>query len=183
MVIADPWKNLKTAPTMDRHPMFEDEYLHYYKLQYGMDYVALRYANGYGPRQSPHGEAGVVAIFISKMQKGETPIIYGDGLQTRDYLFVDDVVACNVQALRDDVSGVFNVGTGVESSVVDLFRAIRSSLGTACEEIHGPAKSGEVRRSALRSLRLKDVMGIEPRIHLAEGIQKRVEWFKEKKFA
>lgn len=157
-----------------------EKYLHYYKTQYGIDYVALRYANVYGPRQSPHGEAGVVAIFISKLLKGETPIIHGDGLQTRDYLFVDDVVACNVRALRDGVSGVFNVGTGVESSVVDLFRAIRSSVGSTCDEMHGPAKSGEVRRSSLRSLRLKEVMGFEPRIQLAEGIQQTVAWFKER---
>src|SRR5690606_30756037 len=110
-------------------------------------YVALRYANVYGPRQNPHGEAGVVAIFIEKMLRGDQPVINGDGRQTRDYVFIADVARANVAALTTEYCGAVNIGTGVETDVNTIFREIVLGGGFAAKEEHGPAKPGEQQRS------------------------------------
>ncbi|HET6566823.1 MAG TPA: NAD-dependent epimerase/dehydratase family protein, partial [Rhodothermales bacterium] len=115
-----------------------EKYLYFYQQQYGIRYVALRYANVYGPRQNPHGEAGVVAIFTERLLRGEKPVINGNGEQTRDYVFVGDVVRANLAALRHEGSGIFNVGTGKETSVNELFRSIRDLVDPSVEEEHGP---------------------------------------------
>lgn len=156
-----------------------EQYLHCYKQVYGLDYVSLRYANVYGPRQNPHGEAGVVAIFTSKMLKGETPIINGDGTQTRDYVYVNDVVSANLKALRYEGTGVFNLGTGIETDVNTLFRKLREVIGSNCDEKHGPAKKGEQQRSVLDYSRAKKALGWEPRVSLDEGLRQTVEYFKQ----
>ncbi len=155
-----------------------EKYLFYYKEQYGIKYVALRYANVYGPRQNPHGEAGVVAIFTERMLQGKQPFINGDGLQTRDYVFVGDVVRANLAALEYDASGIFNVGTGIETNVVELFRTIRDLIDPSIPEEHAPGKPGEQRRSVLGYDLAKRVLGWSPTVSLKDGIRQTVAWFR-----
>lgn len=156
-----------------------EKYLFFYEQTYGIPYVVLRYGNIYGPRQNPHGEAGVVAIFTQKMLRGERPVINGDGLQTRDYVFVGDVVRANLAALAHEGSGIFNVGTGVETDVVALFRTIREHTGANIPEEHAPAKPGEQRRSVLSFAHSKSVLGWAPQVEVHEGLRRTVEWFRE----
>jgi len=156
-----------------------EKYLFYYKQIYGIDSVILRYANIYGPRQNPHGEAGVVAIFASKMIKGEEPIINGDGKQTRDYTFVGDVAHANVLALSLEGSDIFNVGTGIEHDVNYLFTHLSNSLGPDCVEKHGEAKAGEQQRSVITSEKMYRTFSWRPMIRLDEGLAQTADWFKE----
>lgn len=155
-----------------------EKYLFYYHEQYGIDYVALRYANVYGPRQNPHGEAGVVAIFTERMLQGRQPFINGDGLQTRDYVYVGDVVRANLAALDYDASGIINVGTGIETNVVELFRALRDLINPEIPEEHAPGKPGEQRRSVLGYDLAKRVLGWSPTVSLEEGLRQTVAWFR-----
>jgi UDP-glucose 4-epimerase len=155
-----------------------EKYLHYYHEVHGLDYVSLRYANVYGPRQSPQGEAGVVAIFTSKMLAGEQPLINGDGKQTRDYVYVEDVVKANLLALKYESSGIFNVGTGIETSVNEIFTLLRSITGAKCEDKHAPAKKGEQQRSVIESRLIEKTFGWRPGTDLREGLAKTVEYFK-----
>ncbi len=155
-----------------------EKYLFYYHEQYGIDYVALRYANVYGPRQNPHGEAGVVAIFTERMLQGRQPFINGDGLQTRDYVYVGDVVRANLAALDYDASGIINVGTGIETNVVELFRALRDLINPDIPEEHAPGKPGEQRRSVLGYDLAKRVLGWSPTVSLEEGLRRTVAWFR-----
>lgn len=156
-----------------------EQYLFYYKAVYGLDSVNLRYANIYGPRQNPEGEAGVVAIFTSRMLSGSAPIINGEGKQTRDYVFVGDVVRANVLALDFRGSNVFNIGTGKESDVNTLFRILRKETGSSCEEQHGPAKKGEQLRSVLDNRKAASVLGWRPTVTLEEGLARTVDFFKK----
>jgi len=158
-----------------------EQYLYYYKEVYGIDYISLRFANIYGPRQNPHGEAGVVAIFTTKFLKGEMPVINGDGKQTRDYVYVGDIVDANLKALEYTGTGIFNLGTGVETDVNTLFRKLRELTGANCEEKHGPAKKGEQFRSVLDYSHAKKVLGWEPRVSLDQGLQETVEYFKSQR--
>ena len=119
-----------------------EKYLYFYQSTWGIDFVALRYGNVYGPRQNPHGEAGVVAIFCERMLDGKQPIVNGDGLQTRDYVHVSDVVSANIAALEKGVSGIFNVGTSIETTVVTLFETLRDELAPHMPVEHGPGKPG-----------------------------------------
>ena len=157
-----------------------EKYLFFYKATYGIEHVILRYANIYGPRQNPHGEAGVVAIFASKMLKGERPVINGDGKQTRDYVFVGDVVRANLMALRHGNSDIFNIGTGIETDVNELFRHIRTFTGSQCEERHAPAKAGEQLRSVIDHAKAKKILGWEPTVKVSEGLRQTVDFFKSK---
>ena len=156
-----------------------EKYLYYYHTVHGLNYVSLRYANVYGPRQSPHGEAGVVAIFTSRMLAGEQPLINGDGKQTRDYVFVDDVVKANLLALKHDGSGIFNVGTGIETSVNEIFGLLRSITGAKCEEKHASAKQGEQQRSVIDTRLFEKKFGWRPGTQLREGLAKTVAYFKQ----
>lgn len=151
--------------------LISEKYLDFYQQTYGIPSVILRYANVYGPRQNPHGEAGVIAIFLQKMLRGETVSINGDGLQTRDYVFVADVVAANALALQEGVSGVYNIGTGVETSVWDIFNTLAAELNYSQEPASGPAQLGEQRRSVLSTAKIKSAMGWEARYSLKDGIQ------------
>src|ERR1700733_2172645 len=126
-----------------------EAYLFFYKAQYGIDYVALRYANVYGPRQDPHGEAGVVAIFCGRMLEDKAVTIYGDGEQTRDYVYVGDVVRANLAAVAAAVSGAFNIGTGIETSVNQLFGTLAKAAGAKHPAAYGPARPGEQSRSVI----------------------------------
>jgi UDP-glucose 4-epimerase len=157
-----------------------EKYLYFYKEVHGLNYVVLRYANIYGSRQNPHGEAGVVAIFTSKMLKGEQPVINGDGFQTRDYTFVGDVVRANVLALSYEKSDVFNIGTGIETDVNTLFQKLKQLTGANCDEFHGPAKPGEQRRSVISYEKIYKTLGWKPMTSLDEGLRLTVEFFKNK---
>ncbi len=178
-------------PADEQHPMqplspygitklTTEKYLFFYKEIYGIDHVILRYANIYGPRQNPHGDAGVVAIFTQKMLKGEQPIINGDGKQTRDYVFVGDVVRANVLALQYSGSNIFNIGTGIETDVNQLFRHIKKLTGSNVEEKHIPAKAGEQMRSVISSKKINEILGWKPTVTVEEGLKRTVEFFKTK---
>jgi len=156
-----------------------DAYLQFYQNTHGIEVVSLRYANVYGPRQNPHGEAGVVAIFITKLLKGDMPVINGDGLQTRDYVFVEDVVRANQLAIEPGRSGIYNIGTGRETNVVEIFQHIAGHLGIKEAAKHGPAKSGEQRRSVISSKKISDAWGWKPEYDLNAGLKKTVDWFKK----
>lgn len=158
-----------------------ENYLFYYKAVHNLDSVCLRYANVYGPRQNPEGEAGVVAIFASRMLAGASPVINGDGRQTRDYVYVGDVVHANVLALNTTGTRIFNIGTGVESDVNALFRHIRNSTRSNVEELHGPAKKGEQLRSVLDARKIQAALGWKVSVSLEEGLQRTVEYFRSKK--
>jgi UDP-glucose 4-epimerase len=155
-----------------------EHYLYFYQVQYGLPYIALRYANVYGPRQDPHGEAGVVAIFTSRLLSGVQPIINGDGKQTRDYVFVSDVARANLAALHATYTGPLNIGTGIETDVNQLFYALRALIDPAVPEVHGPAKPGEQRRSVLAWDRAATVLGWRPQVPLADGLQQTVAYFR-----
>ncbi len=156
-----------------------ENYLFYYRAVHGLPSVTLRYANVYGPRQNPAGEAGVVAIFAGKMLCGEQPVINGDGRQTRDYVYVGDVVRASVLALGFDGSEVFNIGTGVESDVNRIFRLLREFTGSSCREEHAPPKKGEQARSVLNCERAARVLGWKPSFPLEEGLRQTVEFFRQ----
>lgn len=157
-----------------------EQYLSYYQRVGGIQVVNLRYANVYGPRQDPYGEAGVVAIFIQKLLNGEQAIINGNGRQTRDFVFVDDVVEANLSVMGQQIEGTYNVGTGQETSINDLFRILVEQIGSTCKEIHGPAKQGEQARSVIDSTKLRHELSWEPRVELPEGLKRTVSYFRER---
>lgn len=155
-----------------------EHYLYIWKLLHGLDYTVLRYPNVYGPRQNPHGEAGVNAIFIGLMLAGQPPKIFGDGSAVRDYLYVDDVVEANVLALERGGGEMVNLGTGVGTSVNDIVRELKAVTGFAGEAIHLPARPGEVQRIYLDATRAKRVLGWAPKVSFREGLARTVEWSK-----
>jgi UDP-glucose 4-epimerase len=157
-----------------------ERYLFFYWVTYGISYAALRYANVYGPRQNPHGEAGVVAIFTEKLLRGEQPVINGDGRQQRDYIHVSDLVRANVAALTSDFVGALNLGTGVETDVNTLFHHLRTFCGSTASEQHGPAKPGEQRRSVIDSSLAQRVLGWQPQVSLEAGLQQTVTFFRKR---
>jgi UDP-glucose 4-epimerase len=156
-------------------------YLFYWQAAYGIPYVALRYANVYGPRQDPHGEAGVVAIFTERLLRGETPVINGDGRQTRDYVCVADVVRANLAALTTDFAGPVNIGTGVETDVNTLFTLLGEAVGLRVEPRHGPPKPGEQRRSVIDPGLAGRVLGWGPHAGLREGLEEVVAFFRARR--
>ena len=155
-----------------------EKYLFFYKNEYGLNYTILRYANVYGPRQNPFGEAGVVAIFTNKLLKNENPVINGEGKQTRDYVFVEDVVRANVITLEDKSSEIYNVGTGFETNVNELFNKLNKIAGNKAEEKHGPAAKGEQLRSVISSAKLYNRFNWKPSIKMDEGLIKTFNSFK-----
>ena len=176
-------------PADERHPtkpispygiakLSNEQYLYYYAHVHGLPSVAFRYANIYGPRQNPHGEAGVIAIFAQKLLRGEQPVINGDGLQTRDYVYVGDVVAANILALQPQMIGAYNIGTGIETDVNTLFGHLRDLTQSTCEEQHAPAKQGEQLRSVLSHERIFASFGWTPKMDIVEGLSKTVDSFR-----
>lgn len=155
-----------------------EKYLYFYHSEHKLNYTILRYANIYGPRQNPFGEAGVVAIFSTKLLKGEQPIINGHGKQTRDYVFVGDVVKANLLGLKDEVSDVYNIGTGIETDVNQLFHFINNITRANKEEKHGPTAAGEQLRSVITSDKLFNKFGWRPSTKLEDGLRVTVEFFK-----
>jgi UDP-glucose 4-epimerase len=151
-----------------------EEYLATYNRLYGGGHVSLRLANVYGPRQVVHGEAGVVAIFMGLLRDGGTPLIYGDGTQTRDYVYVGDVAEAALAALEPD-GGVFNVGTGVETSVLELYDAVERASGIERAARHAPRRRGELSRSVLDVSLAARELGWTPRVALADGLARTWE--------
>lgn len=155
-----------------------ESYLFFYRNEYGIGYTALRYANVYGPRQDPHGEAGVVAIFCGRLLKGQACTIYGDGLQTRDYVYVGDVAAANVAALERPADGAFNVGTGVETDVNQLYAELAKLAGVEKAPVHDAPRAGEQRRSVISPQRAKAELGWQPQTSLGEGLAATFSYFR-----
>ena len=147
-----------------------EEYLAAYNRLYGASHVSLRYANVYGPRQDPHGEAGVVSIFFGRLAAGEPPQIFGDGSQTRDYVYVGDVARATLAAAGKQ--GVFNVGTGIETSVLELYHLCRRVAGSELDPEHADARLGEVQRSVLDAARAERELGWRPEVGLEEGLRR-----------
>ncbi|HUK42517.1 MAG TPA: NAD-dependent epimerase/dehydratase family protein [Candidatus Acidoferrales bacterium] len=154
-------------------------YLAYYHAAFGMPYIALRYSNVYGPRQSSKGEAGVVAIFISQLLAGKSPLINGDGKQTRDYVFVGDVVKANIAALESNYTGPLNIGTGKETDVLTICSLLRQGLNSDMNAVHGPAKTGEQRRSCLDTSRARRVLGWSAEVSLPMGLERTFSYWRE----
>jgi UDP-glucose 4-epimerase len=158
-----------------------ERYLHYFHLVRDLSYTVLRYTNVYGPRQNPHGEAGVVAIFCDKLLSGDAPVINGEGLQTRDYVYVDDVVRANVMALSMEGTDTFNVSTNRETTVNEIFQVLNESLGSPVAEKHGPAKHGEQMRSVCTYEKLQNRFGWEPETSIDHGLRNTMRWFQEQR--
>ncbi len=160
-----------------------EKYLHFYETAYGVPYAAMRFGNVYGPRQNPHGEAGVVAIFAERLLAGLQPVIFGDGLQTRDYVYVGDVVNAVLAAFEHEGSGVFNVGTGRETDVNQLFGHINDITGAEAPQEHAKAKPGEQQRSVLDHSHATRILGWQPRVSLEDGLRNTVDWFRQRRTA
>jgi UDP-glucose 4-epimerase len=155
-------------------------YLNTYASSWGMECVILRYGNVYGPRQRPHGEAGVVAIFCLDLLAGRAPVIHWDGEQEKDYVYVEDCVRANVAGLAPGVSGVFNIGAGVGTSVNELYRHIAGFLDASeVKPVPGPRRTGDVRKIYLDTSRARDRLGWEPAVSLMEGLRRTAEFFRK----
>lgn len=158
-----------------------ENYLAYYHATFGIPYVALRYANVYGPRQNFRGEAGVIAIFIDQLLSGNTPVINGDGKQTRDFVYVGDVAAANMLALDSSFIGAINIGTGVETDLNTLYAKLATGLCAKVAPIHGAAKEGEQRRSVLETSRAKKILGWAPKTSLDQGLAETIDYYQKAK--
>jgi UDP-glucose 4-epimerase len=181
----------ETAPKLPVSPygvskLASEYYLAAYAQLYGLESVSLRYSNVYGPRQNPHGEAGVVAIFGNRLRHGKSLTVYGNGEQTRDYVYVGDVARANLAAARWRVPAVgvlddaaFNIGTGVETSVNHLARLMIEAAGGVGRVDHGPARAGELMRSALATAKAERELSWQPKTALADGLRLTYQWLKE----
>jgi len=162
------------------HKLTFEKYLNCYYRVYGLDYTILRFANVYGPRQFRGGEAGVIAIFIDNAVRNLESIQYGDGRQTRDFVYVDDVVRALYLAKDITCHGEINIGSGIETNLLDIRLGIEKVLKRKMAVKEAPAKPGEQRRSCLDCQRASTVLNWHPEINLAEGISKTIKWAKEK---
>lgn len=156
-----------------------EHYLNYYRIIYNLDFTVLRYANVFGPRQDPFGEAGVVAIFMQKMLNGERPTINGDGEQTRDFVYVGDVARANILAMQNRSSDIFNIGTGIETSINALYENIRMITNFKSDKKYAEPKQGEQRRSVIDNSKAKQILQWSPEKSLMEGLMGTYEYFKK----
>lgn len=182
--VRPPWKeNLQPYPISPYAiaKRATELYLEFARLEHGIPYVSLRLANVYGPRQSFSNEGGVVAIFSDKMLRGQQPFIYGPGKQTRDYVYVGDVVRAAMAAMTRSAVGAFNIGTGKQVDVNTLFKKIKKITGSDALEKHKPGKAGEVAVSAVSYKLAEKKLGWKPKVRLDDGLKKTVEWFRNKK--
>ncbi len=174
-------------PVDEKHPIMPisayaaskysvETYLKLYSQSYGLKYIALRYGNVYGPRQDPLGEAGVIAIFVGKMSKGEVPTIFGDGEQLRDYVYVGDIVDLNCRVLQEG-EGVYNVGTTVGTSVNQIFSTLKEIMDFKPAAKYAPPRKGEVYKVYLNAQKLEKTLGWKPRVNMREGLKQTVAWF------
>jgi UDP-glucose 4-epimerase len=155
------------------------DYGAFYAETYGIRSILLALGNVYGPRQDPHGEAGVIAIFLGRMLRGETPVIYGDGTQVRDYVFVDDAVDAFVRGMDSSFGGVLNIGTGVGTSVLELFRACARTMGYKGEPGFEPARTGELKTSILDAGLAAKELGWKPKTGLQQGLKRSATYLSE----
>jgi UDP-glucose 4-epimerase len=181
-----PLPTSETAPCRPVSPygvakLGAEHYLEWAERTQGLPTLRLRYANVYGPRQDPLGEAGVVAIFSRLMLKGGRPVINGDGRQTRDYVYVGDVVNANLLGVEKGLSGTYNVGTGRETDVITLFDRLADVAAFRGAKIHGPAQPGEQARSCLDPSLLEERCGWRASMELSQGLERTVAWFREKR--
>jgi UDP-glucose 4-epimerase len=153
-------------------------YLGVYHANFGIPYAALRYANVYGPRQDPHGEAGVVAIFCGRLLEGKPCTINGAGKQTRDYVFVGDVARANLLAAEKGFAGALNIGTGLETDVNELYARLGRAAGVATAPVHGPAKPGEQSRSCVDPSAARVALGFRPEVTLDDGLARTLAFFR-----
>ena len=158
-----------------------DKYLNYYYKTFNLPYISLRLGNIYGPRQNSKGEAGVIAIFSDKMLAGGQPIINGSGNQTRDFVYVDDVVEASTLALKENKVGVFNIGTAKETDVNTIFKKLKELTGSNCKIVHGSAMPGEQKRSCLDFKKAKRELKWSPKYDLENGLKKTIDWFLRQK--
>jgi UDP-glucose 4-epimerase len=176
-------------PTPESHPQkpvshygaakaASEIYLGVYRANFGIPFAALRYANVYGPRQDPHGEAGVVAIFCGRLLDKSPCTIYGEGKQTRDYVFVGDVARANLRAAEKRFEGALNVGTGVETDVNVLYAHLARAAGVDRPPEYGPARLGEQKRSCIDPTAAEKAIGWRPEVGLADGLGRTFEWFR-----
>ena len=181
----------QTLPVAEDHPInpldpygaskhHVEHYLHLYWANFGIAYTVLRYPNVYGPRQDPYGEAGVVAIFSGQMLNNGRPVINGSGEQERDFVYVSDVARANVLALARGDGGVYNIGSGVGTSVNRIFELLAELTGYAGPVVHGPPKRGEVFKVYLDARRAREDLGWAPEVELEEGLTRTVAYFCEK---
>jgi UDP-glucose 4-epimerase len=161
------------------HKLTFEKYLNYYYKVYGQKYIALRFANIYGPRQYKGGEAGVVSIFVDNAVNDKKSVINGDGKQTRDYVYVDDVVKALIASTDNNYNGEINIGTGVETNLLDIIKAIESAMGGEIKKEHGEAKEGEQMRSCLDNSLAEKVLKWKPEVNLEDGIRRTIEWSKK----
>ena len=182
----------EVIPTPETHPQrpvshygaakaASELYLGVYRASHGIPSTSLRYSNVYGPRQDPHGEAGVVAIFCGRLLEGRPCTIFGDGGQTRDYVYAGDVARANLLAAERRFDGAVNVGTGVETDVVQLYGHLARAAGVARPPEHAPARMGEQRRSCIDPATAEKVIGWRPEVALADGLARTFEWFKARR--
>jgi len=155
-----------------------EQYLELYRKLYGMNYTSLRFPNVYGPRQDPHGEAGVVAIFSQLMLSGKQPKIFGDGTMTRDYVYVGDIVAANMLALDKGDGEAMNLGWGEEVTVQQVFDGVRDAVGCDVEPDYVPERLGEVAHISLDANKAKDVLGWAPQVELLDGLARCVDFYR-----
>lgn len=157
-----------------------EQYIAYFGRLYGLEAGILRYANVFGPRQNPHGEVGVIAIFMRQILAGETPVVYGDGEQTRDYVFVSDVVRANLLAAKGPC-GTYNIGTGVEVSVNKILQTFERILGRPIKTEYRPARLGEARRIMLEASKAKRELDWQPEVSFEDGLASTLEWYQKQK--
>ena len=180
--------NPKFLPIKENHPLNPispysitkltiEKYLQFYQTQ-GLDFVSLRFSNISGPRQRSSGEGGVVGIFIDRILKGKRPIIFGNGNQTRDFLYVADAVETAILALRAKTGSIYNVSTNKETKIKDLLKLITKILNKKAKPIFKPFRQGEIIRSIIDCSKIKKELGWQPNYDLEEGIEKTIEWFK-----
>jgi len=153
-----------------------EQYLNYFKRLYGLEAVILRYGNVYGPRQDPLGEAGVIAIFLGRILSNASPVIYGDGRQTRDYIYIEDIVKANLLSI-EGLEDIYNIGTGIETLVNDLIRAFSKILNREIKPIYVSPRKGEVQRIALDTSKAKSKLGFMAQFSLEEGIRSTIKWY------
>ncbi|MBT3464297.1 NAD-dependent epimerase/dehydratase family protein [archaeon] len=154
-------------------------YLQFYSNIHKLKYTALRYSNVYGPRQDPHGEAGVVAIFSRKMINNEDIVIFGDGTQSRDFVFVKDVVNANILSINNGDNEAFNIGTSETTSVNKLFKILKSISGFKKDKENTPSRPGELQKNCISNKKAKKLLGWKPTYSLEEGLKITFDWIKE----
>jgi UDP-glucose 4-epimerase len=157
-----------------------ESYLFFYQAQYGINYAAMRYANVYGPRQDPHGEAGVVAIFCGRLLEDKPVTIFGDGEQSRDYVYVGDVVRANVAAVTAAANGPINIGTGIETNVNRLYETLAAAAGSPRPPTYAAARPGEQKRSVIAAARAGRELGWRPEVTLEEGLKRTYRFFEQR---